>query len=217
MHLYTTFFISMLAITNPIGNLAIFISLIQEKSLAEQKKAAITCALAIFIILVIVVWTGHIILEAFGISTSAFQVAGGLVIILLGLSMLNGHNADSGKKHSSMHYSNSEHDEAKSSDSVAIVPMAIPLIAGPGAITTIIIHTQALSAGHIIVDKLFMTGIVIFLSLIIGGCFYFASWFNRVLSASTIQITTRIMGLVLMAIAFDMLGSGLLHMFPGWA
>jgi multiple antibiotic resistance protein len=95
--------------------------------------------------------------------------------------------------------------------------MAIPLIAGPGAITTIIIHTQTLPADHIFTDKLFMTGIVIFLSLIIGCCFYFASWFNRVVSASAIQITTRIMGLILTAIAFDMLGAGLLHMFPGWA
>ncbi len=217
MDAYTTFFISMLAITNPIGNLAIFISLIKNKPLGEQKKAAVSCALAILIILTIVIWSGHIILHGFGISTSAFQVAGALVIILLGLSMLNGHAATSSKQSSNQNYSEDEHKEAQNSESVAIVPMAIPLIAGPGAITTIIIHTQAMPDDHIITGKLVMTGIATVLSLIIGSCFYFASWFNRVLSVSAIQITTRIMGLILTAIAFDMLGAGLLSMFPGWA
>jgi len=212
MHIYITFFIAMLAITNPFGNLAIFLSLTEDKSVHEQKRIALSCTLGVIIILVVTIWLGDTIIRIFGISPAAFEVAGALIIILLGLSMLNMHEGSSSKLHSNLHYSKTEHETSQSSNSIAIVPLAIPLIAGPGTMTTIIIHSQNV---HSIPNRLILTGITLILSAIIASCLYFAPWFGKLLGKSGIRITTRIMGLVLIAIAFNMFGNGLLKMFPG--
>lgn len=210
--IYMTFFVAMLAIMNPIGNLAIFIGLTSSLSKAEQHKLALHSALAIFVILLIVVWIGALMLSFFGISPAAFETAGALVIILLGLSMLHGHDNDSG--HSSMHHSQDEQKAAVAKDSIAVVPLAMPIVAGPGAITTIIIHTHALNS---VFDKVIVSGLCLSLSVILFISFYFASNVNRVIGVHGVKIATRIMGLILMAIAFQMLGSGLKALLPGLA
>lgn len=209
-HMVMTFFIAMIAITNPIGNLAIFISLVSGSSVKEQKKTALGASVAILIIFILVVWTGSLILAFFGITASAFETAGGIIILLLGISMLNAHNNQSG--HSSMHHTDEEQKAAKKKDSVAVVPMAIPLVAGPGAITTIIIHTHIMKT---VIDKLIISGICVVLAVIIGVCFYFANVINKVVGVNGIKIATRIMGIVLSAIAVQMLAEGIVGLFAG--
>lgn len=200
----------MLAITNPIGNLAIFISLVSGRSLKEKKKTAINAAFAIFIILVIIVWAGTYVLSFFGISPAAFETAGAIIILLLGLSMLHGHDDKVG--HSSMHHSEEEQKSARKKDSVAVVPLAIPLVAGPGAITTIIIHTHAL---HSLMDKVVVSGICAILSIILFVCFYFSNIISKIVGVNGIKIATRIMGIVLSAIAIQMLSGGIIGLFAG--
>jgi multiple antibiotic resistance protein len=114
-----TFTIAMLAITNPIGNLAIFASLTGDKSLEEKKHAAFIAGVAILIILIIVTWTGDLLLKAFGIDIASFETAGGLIIALMGLSMLHA-------KTSEIHHTKDEHEDAKTKQSIAVVPIAIP-------------------------------------------------------------------------------------------
>ena len=84
-----TFTIAMLAITNPIGNLAIFASLTGDKTLEEKHKTALKAGIAIIIILIIVTWTGDLLLRAFGIDIGSFETAGGVIIALMGISMLH--------------------------------------------------------------------------------------------------------------------------------
>ena len=199
-----TFTVAMLAITNPIGNLAIFASLTAGKSEDNKKKAAFIAGLAIAIILIIVIWTGDHILDAFGISTPAFETAGGLIIALMGLSMLHA-------KTSEIHHTKGEHEEAKTKESVAVVPIAIPLVAGPGAITTIIVHSHQFGTAA---DRLYVSLICIGLALILWICFYFSAPVSRLLGVSGINIVTRIMGIILTAIAFQMIAEGLKGLFP---
>ena len=209
--LLLTLFVALFAITNPIGSLAIFASMTTDRTDKERKKIALQSCIAIAVILIIVTWAGSIILSFFGISPSAFEIGGGLVIVLLGLSMMNGHSkSESG--HSSLQYDSKEHKEALEKDSIAVVPIAIPIVAGPGAITTIIIHTHAL---HSVWDKFAVSGICILLSLIFLFCFYFSSYITKFMGQSGMKIVTRIMGLIIIAIAFSMIAQGMLILFPG--
>jgi multiple antibiotic resistance protein len=209
---YITLFVALIAITNPIGAIAIFTGLMEGRSIANQKKEALKAAIAIFIILLIITWAGDYVLKGFGISKSAFEVGGGLIVILLGLSMINAHGTNS---HSTQNHSNAEQKEAQQKESVAVVPMAIPLVAGPGAITTIIIHVGTMP-GPVVIDKLFTSIICLIIGVIFAICFYSSRLFFKILGVSGIKIATRVMGLVLVAIAFTMIQQGLGIMFPGW-
>ncbi len=207
-----SFFIAMLAITNPIGNLAIFIGLVSDQTAQQQKQTARAAAIAIFVILILVTWVGNYLLEFFGISAAAFETAGALIIILLGLSMLKGH--DNSQGHSALHHTAAEDAAAKMKKSIAVVPLAIPIVAGPGAITTIIIHAQQLNS---VLDKVGVSIICAIISVILFICFYFSSRIHRLLGENGVKIATRVMGLILTAIAFQMLGQGLIKLLPGLA
>jgi multiple antibiotic resistance protein len=202
-----TFIIAMLAITNPIGNMAIFAGLTGDKTLEEKRHSALIAGIAILIILIIVTWSGNLILEAFGIDIASFETAGGLIIALMGLSMLHA-------KTSPIHQNPDEAEDAKTKTSVAVVPIAIPLVAGPGAITTIVVSTHSYPT---IEDKVIISAVSIVLGLILWGAFYFSAPVSKLLGVSGINIVTRIMGIILTAIAFGMMASGFKALFPGLA
>jgi len=201
-----TFIIAMLAITNPIGNMAIFAGLTGDNTLKEKRKAALIAGIAIFIILIIVTWTGNLILKAFGIDIASFETAGGLIIALMGISMLHA-------KTSGIHHTKEENESAKTKDSVAVVPIAIPIVAGPGAITTIVVSTHSYST---IDDKIIISAVSIAIALILWIAFYFSAPVSRLLGLHGINIVTRIMGIILVAIAFGMMASGFRALFPGF-
>lgn len=117
-----TFIIAMPAITNPIGNMAIFAGLTGDKTLEEKRHSALVAAIAILIIFILVTWSGDLILKAFGIAS--FETAGGLIIALMGLSMLHA-------KTSSIHHNADEAEDAKIKTSVAVAPIAIPPVVKP--------------------------------------------------------------------------------------
>jgi MarC family membrane protein len=201
------FTIAMLAITNPVGNLAIFASLTGNKSLEGKKKTAFVAGSAILIILITVTWTGDLILRGFGIDIASFETAGGLIIALMGISMLHARTSET-------HHNKEEDKEAKSKDSVAVVPIAIPIVAGPGAITTIIVNTHRFPT---IEDKVFISCVSLLIALILWLTFYFSAPVSRLLGVFGINIVTRIMGIILTAIAFGMMASGFKALFPGLA
>lgn len=215
IHTYINLFVIMIAITNPIGAIAIFIGLLGGRSLEEQHKEAIKAMFAIGIILLVVTWSGDLILRAFGISPSAFEVGGALVIILLGLSMLNAHKENKPSPYVDKKQSPDVHEHVKKADSIAIIPLSLPLVAGPGAITTLIIHLN--SMGGQVIDKVFTSVVCIVIAVLFGIGFYASRYIHKILGDSGIKIATRIMGLILVAIAFSMMQHGLTHMFPGWA
>lgn len=207
-HQLTMLFVALIAITNPLGNLAIFTSLVSGQSNSEQRKIALQSALAIFIILAVTAWCGTWILQLFGITLPAFECAGGLIIVLLGLHMLNG------QSFSSQHYTAAEHQTSVNKNSIAVIPMAIPLVAGPGAMTTLIVHAQKFHSTSALLE---IIALCFCISLILAVTFFMAAAIKRVLGDSGIKIASRIMGLVLVAIAFQILGEGLRALLPGLA
>lgn len=194
-----TFLASLLAVLNPIGNAAIYVSLVSEKPKSHQHKVAVKCAIAVAIIMTLVIWVGLPLLHFFGISLGAFQIAGGLVVLLIGLSMIRA------KSHSNDYDQPEKQQSSKAKSSVAIVPMAMPIIGGPGAISAIIAHAPAFPG---VLNHLILTVCCLVLSAVIGVVLWFAPLVSKVLGEEGMRIATRIMGLVLAAIAVQMMAGG---------
>lgn len=202
-----SFIISMLAITNPAGSLAVFLAMTANKSEAARKQIALTTTLTIFIVLILMIWVGIPILKVFGISLPAFQITGGLIILLHALSML--HSKETPTSQTAHELETQTHQ-----DSIAIVPLAIPIIAGPGAMTNVIMFSRYFPDFW---DKMLICLEVLVVSLILGMMLFFASRIGRIIGETAIKITTRIMGLLLAAIAMSMMTNGLAELFPGWS
>tara|TARA_R110000868_G_scaffold10639_4_gene51628 strand:- start:27252 stop:27881 length:630 start_codon:yes stop_codon:yes gene_type:complete len=203
---YLNFIIALLAIMNPLGAIPIFLGLTADRDLKEQRKTAITTGIAIVVIFTISIWIGQPLLHAFGIKVSDFQVAGGIIVFMIGLNMLHGQMPQS-------QHSNEEHEQAKLRESVAIIPMAIPLIAGPGAISMLIVVT---SKHALFSDKIILSLLAAIPAAILFGALFFAANIGKWVGPAGIKIATRVMGLVLAAIAVSMIHNGLASMFPAW-
>ena len=195
-----TFFTTMFAITNPLGNTGIFISMTSSQSVSMQRKTALNVAISSFTILLIVTFCGKALLELFGIDIYAFHLAGGLIILVMGMHMLQA-------KQEGIHSDKKDVVDAKSSNNIAIVPMSLPLIAGPGAMTTVIVHA---SKAHGIAEKLALTGANFVLMLIVFIMLFFSSYIKKFLGDSGIRVVTKVMGMILVAMAFMMLGDGVI-------
>lgn len=207
---YITFFITMAAIINPLGDLAIFIGLMGGHSVKKQRKAAIEAGIAVCIILLLAVWAGVLFLKIFGIDPDSFEAAGGVVLFLIGITMLTGNDTPTGKSNTNINEKEEESHKAKvkKKESIGVVPIAIPIAVGPGAIAACIIHAHAF---HGTLHKLVLSGVCVLLALMSFMFFYFASFFSRVLGENGIKIITRIMGMVLLAIAIGMMTTGVVH------
>lgn len=197
----------MLAITNPAGSLAVFLAMTADKNEQERKSTALACTLTIFIVLTLMIWVGIPILKIFGISLPAFQITGGLIILLHGLSMLHSKETPTSQTADEVGF-------RAYRESIAVVPLGIPIIAGPGAMTNVIIFSRHFPG---IEQKLFISLEILAVTLIIGIILFFATRIGRIIGDTGIKITTRIMGLLLAAIAMSMITNGLAEMFPGWS
>jgi len=196
--------VAMIAITNPLGNMAIFLGLTASRTTAEVKKSALTMGIAIAFILILMTWAGAMVLGFFGITVPVFQITGGLVILLIGLNMLRPQYREAAHPEKEM-------AEDKTKENIAVVPMAIPIIAGPGAITTLIIFTHQ----HNSIPELISISLgVLLITLIITVLFYFSSYVKALIGENGVKISERVMGLVIAAIAMGMIIEGLAKAFP---
>lgn len=201
-----SFVAALFSMMNPIGNSGIFADLTEGRSSTETVRIAWTCAFAVAITLLIVNWTGSTLLDFFGISIDSLRAAGGIVVLLIGLQMLG--NKSEHKD------SAAERQDAKSRTSIAVVPLAIPIVAGPGTMATVLVAAQQNPS---LLSKVEISAVVAVLSGLIGLLFSFATTISRWLGASGMGVVTRVMGLVLTAIAIGMLADGLKGLLPGLA
>lgn len=198
---------SIFAIMNPIANVPIFMALTGDQSQAEQRSLARRSTLIAFFIVLFFAVLGQAILKILGITLDAFRIAGGILLFFIAFNLLQG-------KSSHVHHpSPDEHAESMEKDDVAIVPLATPILAGPGTITTV----MALSGGYSAVftgTLLVMLAFAIVL-LITFLLFYHAPWVQQHLPQTTINLVTRMMGLLLTVIAVQMASTGIIGLFPG--
>jgi MarC family membrane protein len=202
---YTKFFLALLVIVNPLGAVPVFVSMTAHADVEEKKHIAFVASVAVAIVLIVAAVGGQPLLAFFGITLASFKVGGAILILLLAISMM--HATPTREKQTP-----EEATEAVDKESIAVVPLAIPLLSGPGAISTTIIYaTEKSSLAHI--------GIIIacclLLSLATWGALRVATPVSRWLGRTGVNIAIRIMGLLLAAVAVEIFASGLLVLLPG--
>ena len=202
----TSFIAALFSMMNPVGNVGVFAGMTSRRPAHEVKRIAWTSAAAIAITLLIVTWAGAIVMAFFGITIDSLRAAGGVIVLVIGLHMLFN---KSEHKHSP-----SELEDGETSDSIAVVPMAIPIVAGPGTMATVLVAAQQHES---VLSKFEISVIVIVLSALTGLLFSFATPIAKRLGASGVGVITRVMGLILAAIAMGMLADGLKALLPGLA
>jgi len=198
------FLVAMIIMMNPLGSLSIFLDLTKKMNIPKQRAIAYRSSVAILIIMLLTVWSGEKILYFLGITIPSFRFAGGIILLLMGLSMLQ-------SRESPVSHTSEDDEAAKERDSVAIVPMALPVIIGPGAISTLILASGDYPE---LLTKTWISLLCIFLTTGMWMILYFANPVANFVGASVIKVVTRIMGMIIMAIAVGMLATGLSSMFP---
>ncbi|MCR9086574.1 MAG: NAAT family transporter [Rhodobacteraceae bacterium] len=193
------FLAALIALVNPLYGLPIFISFTNGYTTAERRRTAMVVTLSVAVTALIAVVVGEEILSVFGISIPAFRVAGGIIIFGIGLSMLNarGPAAISDQPAADL--------KARRS-SLAVVPLAIPLTFGPGAIVTSIVFAHQLDTRAELAS---LVPAVFVVALVVGGSLLFAAPITKLLGNTAISLLTRIMGIVLTAVAVEMVLTGL--------
>lgn len=190
--------IALLAIANPFAAVPVFNSLVPAGDAAARRQAATRVALAVFAILAGAVLGGGLVLDIFGVSFAAFRVGGGLVVTLTGLDMLRARHAAP------------DDAVAASAADQLIVPVAMPLIAGPGTIiTAMTMAARAASAGRMwfVLIAVAVVAVVVWLVLELSG------WLQQRLGARGQAIVMRFMGLVLVAIGAQLVLAGVAAFF----
>lgn len=198
------FIVAMIVMMNPLGSLSIFLDLTKKSSINSQRQTAISCGLAMIVIMLATVWTGKNLLTLLGITIPSFRFAGGIILLLMGLSMLK-------SQESPVNHTSEDDVAAKSRESVAVVPLALPVIIGPGAISTLIIAGNDFPQ---FINKIWMSGLCCVLAIGMGIILYFGNPIAKIVGASVIKVVTRIMGMIIMALAVGMLAEGLIGLLP---
>ena len=201
-----SFAATLFSMMNPIGNIGVFAGLTSDRSAAESRKIAWSCAFAVVVTLLIVAWAGPRLLAFFGVTVDSLRAAGGLIVLLIGLHMLFN---KSEHKHSS-----NELEDAQSRTSIAVVPLTIPIVAGPGTMAAVLVAAQQEST---ILSKIEISLVIVGFSVLIGVLFSFASPIANRIGESGMGVVTRVMGMILAAIAMGMLAEGLKALMPGLA
>lgn len=198
------FLVAMIVMMNPLGSLSIFLDLTKHYSESAQTRTARRCGLAVIISTILTIWLGENILDALGITIAAFRFAGGLILIIMGYSMLQ-------SKDSPVSHTPEDDEAALERDSIAIVPMAMPTIIGPGAISTLIIAANDYPS---IASKSILTLVTVALGFVMWMMLHYGAQIARFVGPSVIKVITRLMGMIVMSLAVGMLASGLTGLIP---
>lgn len=201
---YLKFFVALLAIVNPVGTLPLFINMTANQTSAARSKNGTLAALSMGIILLVVLFSGETILRFFGISVDSFRVGGGILILLMAISMLNA-------KMSNVKQTKEEELDSAERDSVAVVPLGTPLLAGPGAISTVILYAQRYTSP---LHYTSLVLVIVILACLTACLFRLAPAITRLLGKTGINIVTRLMGLIMAAMGVEFIAHGLKQLFP---
>jgi multiple antibiotic resistance protein len=192
-------FWSLFVIVDPVGAIPTFLAMTGRDKPEARVRMARLASMVTFLVLVLFSFGGRWILGAFGVSMSAFEIAGGIILLKVALDMLQA-------RQTALKETPEEQAEGKDKDDIAITPLAIPMLAGPGAITAVVLLSgQTTSALHqaIVAGNIFLVSLITFVIL------RFAAIRSSILSAITLKIITRLMGLLLAAIAVQFVLNGI--------
>ncbi|ALF59172.1 MarC family protein [Psychrobacter urativorans] len=201
--------LAFMVLINPFGALTLFLDLTRGYSMTNRRKVARIACLTIFITISFFTLAGESLLKVLGISIGSFQMAGGILVFLIAINMMNGEGNPVKPDQENFDVGNI-HDQPPST-AAAVVPLAIPMMIGPGGISTVIIYSSQIS-GVLRVSAVIIAGLLIsifcYLALMAAGRI------SRVLGDTGLNIMSRIMGMLLAAVAIEIIVSGLRTLFP---
>lgn len=199
------YLVGIFAILNPLGTIPIYLSLMGGRQPAEMHRTALKTAVAVAVILMLSVWVGDGMLSFFGIGIPAFRIAGGLLVLIIAIAMF-------GAVTSAARHTDAEQAEAEEKNDISVVPLAIPLLAGPGAISLVIVDAHQAGSWP---DKLAFSLGIAGVGAIVWVVLRLAEPIGERLGTSGLSIATRVMGLILAAMAVQFMADGMLELFPG--
>jgi multiple antibiotic resistance protein len=198
--------VALLAIVNPIGVVPFFIAFTQNFSREQRQRTIRVAAFTAFVVIAVSAVAGLKIIEFFGISIASFQVGGGTLLLISALHMLNAQPAE--VKPDDVNEGN---QKADAGDSIAVVPLAIPLLTGPATISTMVIYAEKTKY---VWQHAVLVGYGVVIALVTFIVFSASGRIAKVLGRTGINVMTRLMGLILAAMAVELLSDGLTKLFP---
>lgn len=196
--------IALLVLVNPLGAIPIFISLTPGSTQAERKKIAKTAAIAVVCVMIFFALLGDAMLKFINVSLGSFQVGGGILVMLIAIALMNA-------KQNPTKTTREEEDEAEAKSNIAVVPLAIPLLTGPGTMSTMIIYSSA-AQGWWQMLQVIIAGVLV--ALTCYTAMILATPISKWLGQTGINIINRIMGMILAAVSVEIIVKGLYDLFP---
>jgi multiple antibiotic resistance protein len=200
---YTHFLVALLAVLDPFIAIPVFLTVGSNRDADGRRKLARAVSVTVFGVLAGAALVGETILHLMGTSLAAFRLGGGLVLLLMALAMLHARTGD-------VRQTTEEANLASQDDTSGALPIAIPLLAGPGAISTVMIAANGGSMAHqaVVVCIIGLVCLTLWLVLV------FAESIARVIGNTGFNVINRLLGLLLTAIAFESMAMGLKELFP---
>lgn len=200
--------VTLLAIVNPLAIVPFFIHYTHGFTREQRLRTIWISSFSAFAVIAISALLGVQILAFFGISLASFQVGGGMLLLTSALSMLNAQPAEAKSNADEMHDA-AERSAARAS--IAVVPLTIPLLTGPATMSTVVIYADKAKT---LLQLGTLVGYGVVIALATALCFGLAQPIARVLGKTGINVMTRLMGLILAALAVEVMSDGLVKLFP---
>lgn len=209
---FILFFVSLFSIVNPFSAIPVFVGLTAEMQAADRNRVIRHAAVSVFVILVVSYLAGQGLLRFFGISVASLRVAGGMLVLGMAWSMLQAKMSPA-KQTPEEAKEAREAQESSERPNIGVVPIGMPLLAGPGSISVMIIaagRTEGVAAHVAVLAATVAVAALAWAILMAAGPI------SKALGRTGMNIATRFMGLILAAIAVEFITSGLGEIFPGW-
>ncbi len=198
------FSITLISIINPLGAIPVFLGFTKHHKNLNIKNVTNTCAVAVSITILISLVLGQSLLNFFGISVASFTIGGGFLLFTMAFSMISGHQSTT----------KINTEEIRSFDferEIGIIPLAIPLLSGPGAISTSIIHAKNFTSPT---HWVFAAVMILLIGVIIKVILSYAEVIGQKLGQIGLNVMTRIMGLILLSMSIEMIAGGIKEILP---
>ena len=203
---YVKIFVAMIVIVNPLGIMPVFVAMTASQTDGQRKTIARLAAVTVAAALLISALLGERVLEVFGISLASFKVGGAVLIMLNAVAMMQAMPArDKQTPEEALEA------EGKDGTSIAVVPLGIPLLAGPGAMSTIIIYA---SEKKVVWHLLAVCATALGVALVTWIALRVATRIGARMGTTTVNVATRIMGLLLAALAVEIFAGGIVELIP---
>lgn len=202
MELFIYIFAALFSVMNPLGAVPIFVALTQDDSKEERSRISLWAAINVVIILLISFFIGQYVLAFFGISIDALRIAGGFIIVNSGFALLTG------KFNKNRGINKNVANDAQKRNDIALSPLAIPMLAGPGSISLLIALYEEYSS---IKEKFIACLAIVALAIVIFLTMRSAHYLSRILGASGIVAISRIIGFIVIAIGIQYISGSIVN------